>query len=337
MPRFAAPPDLSADDTTGVWPIPYAAIRTGSPPPPRAGPPIRARWWCTPTSRPKACPPGALQYPAALLRYVAGPGQTAGLSSGQLPPGYLPMTAANGLPAPVGATHDADRPPLTTGCPAEAVPTHRPPLLRTRPILARCPTKRLRATSFSSRSLPRQRSQRTRADRRGTDFVSSPDKVIHLAAPNSSKTPKSSASLLALELYRFFCSPCWSEQARRPASRSSACGCPRVIPGQTSSARTSVRTFAIRQRPCRTRRGWRCGSFLTLCLLIVWVLAYLLGISRLDRGPTSTHPVLRTAASSSRPRPRRWVGRLAGTAVALLDGPRGILHDEVVVEGTSSG
>jgi hypothetical protein len=34
---------------------------------------------------------------AALLRFVAGPGQVAGLGTGQLPPGYLPLTRANGL------------------------------------------------------------------------------------------------------------------------------------------------------------------------------------------------------------------------------------------------
>jgi hypothetical protein len=34
---------------------------------------------------------------ARLLSFAAGPGQTAGSNTGQLPPGYLPMTAANGM------------------------------------------------------------------------------------------------------------------------------------------------------------------------------------------------------------------------------------------------
>ena len=34
---------------------------------------------------------------AALLTFAAGPGQTPGSGVGQLPPGYLPLTAADGL------------------------------------------------------------------------------------------------------------------------------------------------------------------------------------------------------------------------------------------------
>jgi len=34
---------------------------------------------------------------ATLLRYAAGPGQVAGTSNGELPPGYLPLTKADGL------------------------------------------------------------------------------------------------------------------------------------------------------------------------------------------------------------------------------------------------
>lgn len=34
---------------------------------------------------------------AQFLRYAAGPGQVAGLANGELPPGYLPLTKANGL------------------------------------------------------------------------------------------------------------------------------------------------------------------------------------------------------------------------------------------------
>ena len=34
---------------------------------------------------------------ASFLRFVAGPGQHPGRGVGQLPPGYLPLTKANGL------------------------------------------------------------------------------------------------------------------------------------------------------------------------------------------------------------------------------------------------
>jgi hypothetical protein len=64
---------------------------------------------------------------AQLLDFAAGPGQTAGTANGELPPGALPMTAADGLGAEAAYTRCvADQvraqtgvvPPLTGACPA---------------------------------------------------------------------------------------------------------------------------------------------------------------------------------------------------------------------------
>ena len=41
---------------------------------------------------------------ATLLRFIAGPGQTPGTGTGQLPAGYLPLTAANHLGAQAAYT-----------------------------------------------------------------------------------------------------------------------------------------------------------------------------------------------------------------------------------------
>jgi sortase A len=75
---------------------------------------------------------------------------------------------------------------------------------------------------------------------------------------------------------------------------------------------------------------------LTLCLLIVWVLAYLLGISRLDEA--RRQHILYSGLRQQLAAATAPVGGPipAGAAVALLEGPRGLLHDQVVVEGPSS-
>jgi hypothetical protein len=44
---------------------------------------------------------------ATMLRYMAGPGQVQGTGQGQLPPGYLPMTSANGLAGMAAYTEQA--------------------------------------------------------------------------------------------------------------------------------------------------------------------------------------------------------------------------------------
>jgi hypothetical protein len=101
---FAAPTDaalkaagklLRADDTVGSWPVPYDTLRTD-----QAGagayPGVLLISADVPTSGLPAKDAG--QY-AQFLRFAAGAGQTPGLGNGQLPPGYLALSAANGLAA----------------------------------------------------------------------------------------------------------------------------------------------------------------------------------------------------------------------------------------------
>ncbi len=97
---------ILAQDSTGIWPIPYSTIRTGTtasgaPYALTAYPGTLVVYADVPTQGLTAA---VAQNCAALLTFAAGPGQTPGLDSGQLPPGYLPMTAANGLAAFVSAT-----------------------------------------------------------------------------------------------------------------------------------------------------------------------------------------------------------------------------------------
>jgi hypothetical protein len=106
---------LVEDDSSGVWPIPYAQFRTGTRPDPAdptktiadassVYPGLMVVYADIPTQG--LDPTEAGKY-ATLLRFIAGPGQTPGLDTGDLPAGYLPMTAANGLGALVSATLSA--------------------------------------------------------------------------------------------------------------------------------------------------------------------------------------------------------------------------------------
>ena len=99
---FVAPTDasllatsklLTPDPSTSTWPIPYDTFRT-IPQGANAYPGAMVVYAQIPTSGLPAAE--ASQY-AELLRFAAGPGQTPGTATGQLPPGYLPMSAANGL------------------------------------------------------------------------------------------------------------------------------------------------------------------------------------------------------------------------------------------------
>jgi hypothetical protein len=86
--------DLATPDpSTGVWTIPDAVLRAKAP---TAYPGTMIVSTAVATTGLAA--PDARQY-AALLRYLVGTGQTPGLANGDLPPGYLPITAANGLDA----------------------------------------------------------------------------------------------------------------------------------------------------------------------------------------------------------------------------------------------
>lgn len=99
--RFVAPSNsslqaatdlLQPDPSSGTWPIPYGDFETN--PGSSAYPGTLLIYAAIPTS---GLPATAAADYAALLTFAAGPGQTPGGGAGQLPPGYLPLTAGNGL------------------------------------------------------------------------------------------------------------------------------------------------------------------------------------------------------------------------------------------------
>jgi ABC-type phosphate transport system substrate-binding protein len=92
----------TGDATTHTWPIPYDRLRTAA----GAGayPGTMVVYAAVPTTG--LDPAVALQL-GKLLRFAAGPGQQQGFDPGQVPPGFLPMTAANGLGGLVAYTLQA--------------------------------------------------------------------------------------------------------------------------------------------------------------------------------------------------------------------------------------
>ncbi|MDQ1748528.1 MAG: hypothetical protein QOD07_2791 [Frankiaceae bacterium] len=84
---------LRPNPTLGTWPVPYSTMRTSA-----AGagayPGTLLLSADVPTSGLSTT--DATRY-AELLRFAAGPGQTAGTGNGDLPAGFVPMTAATGL------------------------------------------------------------------------------------------------------------------------------------------------------------------------------------------------------------------------------------------------
>ena len=83
---------LTPDTTSGTWPIPYAAFQ--QPSGASAYPGTMLVYAAIPTSGLPAA--DAADY-ATFLQFAATTGQTVGFGVGQLPPGYLPLTAADGL------------------------------------------------------------------------------------------------------------------------------------------------------------------------------------------------------------------------------------------------
>jgi hypothetical protein len=83
---------LQPDSSSGTWPIPYGQFETAAGA--AAYPGTMLVYAAVPTLGLPAA--DATDY-AALLTFAAGPGQTSGSGVGQLPPGYLPLTAADGL------------------------------------------------------------------------------------------------------------------------------------------------------------------------------------------------------------------------------------------------
>jgi hypothetical protein len=98
---FVAPSDtslkataalLKPDTTSQTWPIPYSEFgQSGGA---AAYPGTMVVYAAVPT---KGLPSADAQEYAAFLEFTATDGQTQGSGVGQLPPGYLPMTAADGL------------------------------------------------------------------------------------------------------------------------------------------------------------------------------------------------------------------------------------------------
>ena len=86
---------LTADDATGTWKFPYDAVAT-DPKAAKAYPGVMLVSLAAPTAGLDARTATGV---SQLLTFAAGPGQTRGLNVGQVPPGFLPLTAANGLGA----------------------------------------------------------------------------------------------------------------------------------------------------------------------------------------------------------------------------------------------
>jgi hypothetical protein len=84
---------LRPDVATGTWPIPYREIATSSDAQ-NAYPGTMLVYAAVATSGIPALDANEF---AALIRFAVTSGQTPGYGIGQLPPGYLPLTAANGL------------------------------------------------------------------------------------------------------------------------------------------------------------------------------------------------------------------------------------------------
>jgi hypothetical protein len=83
---------LQPDPSSGTWPITYDQFETSAGA--SAYPGTLVVYAAIPTS---GLPAAAATDYADLLTFAAGPGQTPGEGVGQLPPGYLPLTAADGL------------------------------------------------------------------------------------------------------------------------------------------------------------------------------------------------------------------------------------------------
>jgi hypothetical protein len=86
---------LNPNDKIGTWTLPYNTLRV-DPSGAKAYPGAVLMSIDVPT---KGLAAGLAKRYAQLLHFVAGPGQVAGLANGQLPPGYLSLSRANGLGA----------------------------------------------------------------------------------------------------------------------------------------------------------------------------------------------------------------------------------------------
>lgn len=94
---------IAPDSATGTWQIPDGAVEAS---PSGAGAYPGAMVVSTQVPTSGLAPTDATNL-SKFLQFAAGPGQTPGSGFGQLPPGYLPMTAANGMGALAGYTQAA--------------------------------------------------------------------------------------------------------------------------------------------------------------------------------------------------------------------------------------
>ncbi len=99
---FAAPTNASLlaaarlatpDESTGTWPIPYQALRN-DPADANAYPGTMFVYAAVPTA---ALPTADAADLATFMRFAVTQGQTPGFDNGDLPPGYAPMTVADGM------------------------------------------------------------------------------------------------------------------------------------------------------------------------------------------------------------------------------------------------
>jgi hypothetical protein len=99
---LAAAALLTPDPSTDTWPIPYGAFAQSS----GAGayPGTMVVYAAVPTS---GLPPSDAQDYASFLQFAVTTGQTPGVGLGELPPGYLPVTEADGLAALASYTQAA--------------------------------------------------------------------------------------------------------------------------------------------------------------------------------------------------------------------------------------
>ncbi len=91
---------FTPDSTTGTWATPYAKLRTVS----SAYPGTMVVYADVPTTGLSSDDATDL---SELLTFAVSDGQTEGFADGQLPPGYLPLTSANGLSAMIDYTNAA--------------------------------------------------------------------------------------------------------------------------------------------------------------------------------------------------------------------------------------
>ncbi|MBV9593012.1 MAG: hypothetical protein JO147_04340, partial [Actinobacteria bacterium] len=89
----AAGKAMKFDSTAGTWTLPYDTLRSSTP---AAYPGLMTVYADVPTT---GLSSGDATDYANLIKFATGTGQTAGYGNGQLPPGYLPMTSANGFGA----------------------------------------------------------------------------------------------------------------------------------------------------------------------------------------------------------------------------------------------